>query len=231
MRIFKSFAEATNEIQRDLAEMGIEVKPKSYQNKDISHDPNMETLEIQNYSYTVLNPQEMDLNPVQPWASLEWEERRAGINGKPVNPGEAWRARSTVWTEFLTEQGRFDYSYPERFDCGGLSPIKRIIERIDEDPDSRQLWCSIWHPEDIIFIGGERRVPCTLGYNFQVRDGALNIHYIQRSCDFATHFQNDMYMGHQLQKYVADATGYMVGRFAHTIFSMHIYKRDVKGVF
>lgn len=231
MRIFTNFAEATNEIRRDLSEMGITVKPKTYQNKDISNDENMDTKELQNYCYTITDPKEKDLNPTQPWADFEWLERKSGIEGKPLNPGDAWRTRSAVWTEFLNDRGKFDYSYSERFYSWGVDSINKIISRIKKDPDSRQLWCSIWNPGDIRYIGGVARVPCTLGYNFQVRNERINIHYIQRSCDFATHFQNDMYLALRLQEYVANATGYLVGHFSHTIFSMHVYAKDVKDVF
>ena len=52
-----------------------------------------------------------------------------------------------------------------------------------------------------------------------------------RSCDFSTHFANDVYLAIKLLEYVAELTGYEVGNFTHTIFSLHIYKKDLKGVF
>lgn len=231
MRIFNDFEEARNEIRRDLAEMGIQVKPKTYQNKDISEDESMNTRELQNYSYTIINSDPNDIEiPNVAWALAEWEERRTGIEGEPVNPGEAWKWRSQVWEEFLVRE-QFDYSYPERLWQNGFNPIGNIISRIKQDPGSRQLWCSIWDQSDNLVIGGKARVPCSLGYNFQVRNDQVNIHYVMRSCDFATHFSNDVFFACKLLDYVSEKTGYLRGTVTQTIFSMHIYERDVKDVF
>ena len=51
MRIFMNFNEAKEEIKRDLAEMGIVVKPKTMQDKIIEGNEDYETKELQNYSF------------------------------------------------------------------------------------------------------------------------------------------------------------------------------------
>ena len=122
------------------------------------------------------------------------------------------------------------YAYNERI--WDNNQLTKIINRLKEDKDSRQLWLSIWDPNiDPDYLGGVSRVPCSLGYNFQFRDGKLNIHYVMRSCDFSTHFTNDVYLGIKLLDYVAKECGLEVGTFTHTMFSLHIYKKDIKGVF
>jgi thymidylate synthase len=52
-----------------------------------------------------------------------------------------------------------------------------------------------------------------------------------RSCDFSTHFPNDVYLAIKLLEYIAGITGYEVGSFTHTIFSLHVYRKDLKEVF
>ena len=52
-----------------------------------------------------------------------------------------------------------------------------------------------------------------------------------RSCDFVTHFTNDVYLAIKFLEWVAEKANYPVGNFTHTIFSLHIYKKDTKGVF
>ena len=54
-RIFENMTEALNEIERDIMEMGIQVWPRSMQNKDVRNDENFSTLEVQNYSFSILN--------------------------------------------------------------------------------------------------------------------------------------------------------------------------------
>ena len=228
MRMFISWEEAHEEIKRDLAEMGVLVKPKSMQDKVVEGLEEYETKELQNYSYTLLNADSSKIvGVVQPWADKEFEER-IDASGN-INPGTAWLERKEVWNEYMHD-GKMAYTYNERFFRN--NQIKKIVERLKEDHDSRQLWLSVWDPnEDPDKLGGISRVPCSLGYNFQFRDGALNIHYIMRSCDFSTHFVNDVYLGIKLLEYVAKETGLPVGNFIHTMFSLHVYKKDVEEAF
>jgi len=65
MRIYQSFKEALPEIKRDLAEMGIKVHPKTYQDKNVERDLNFATLELQNYIYTVVQPNMSGTNAEQ----------------------------------------------------------------------------------------------------------------------------------------------------------------------
>lgn len=229
MRIYKDFNEAIPEIKRDVVEMGIKCHPLSYQDKDISNNPDFETLELQNYIYTVVNPSKDDLIPSQPWANYEFAERILGIDGMPRNPGIAWERRRKVWTEFLDDDGLFSYTYSERL--SQFCQVRRIVDRIIKDPDSRQLFISVWNPSDIKNLGGISRVPCTLGYQIQIRKKELNITYLQRSCDLITHFINDVYLAHRLQSYLANETGYQSGTYTHWIGSLHLFKKDGEGVF
>ena len=231
MRIYMNFGEAIEEIKRDLAEMGITVRPATMQDKYVKGNPDYETLELQNYAYTILNPNSGDEVLEQSLPSLEWARAEFEERVSPcfTNPGEAWKHRREVWDEYL-HNGKFAYTYNERMHRN--EQLYKIIDRIKQDPDSRQLWVSIWDPNiDPDNLGGVSRVPCSLGYNFQVREGKLNIHYLMRSCDFATHMRNDIYLAIRLLEFVAGRTGYEVGTFTHTMFSMHVYKKDIKGVF
>ena len=236
------WAETYEEVKRDLAEMGILVKPKTMQDKIIEGNEEYETMEIQNYSYTLLNAKSSDITgAIHPWVDEEFKERvfdpwdrtidKEGIPLCPefINPGEAWKLRSDVWTEYM-HNGKMAYTYNERIWYN--DQLTKIIKRLKEDKDSRQLWLSIWNPAiDPDCLGGVSRVPCSLGYNFQYRDGKLNIHYVMRSCDFNTHFVNDVYLAIKLLEYVAKECDLEVGSFTHSIFSLHVYKKDIKNVF
>ena len=231
MRLYVKADEAFEEIKRDLAEMGIWVRPKTMQDKNIEGNPEYETTELQNYCYTILNAKSSEIpNVTQPWADAELQERiTKPENGQFINPGEAWKLRENIWGEFF-HNGKFGYSYNELI--WNNDQFTKIVNRLKEDPDSRQLWISLWDPErDPDLLGGVSRVPCSLGYAFQVREGKLNMHYVMRSCDFSTHFANDVYLAIKLLEYVAELTGYEVGNFTHTIFSLHVYRKDLKEVF
>lgn len=240
MRIYINAEEMIEETKRDLAEMGIVVRPATMQDKYIKGNPDYETRELQNYSYCLLDAKSQEIPGVsQPWADAEFEERvtdpwERDELGYPchatyLNPGKAWELRPEVWTEYMHD-GRMAYTYNELI--WNNDQVTKIINRLKEDPDSRQLWISLWNPDkDPDFLGGISRVPCSLGYGLQVRDGKLNLHYVMRSCDFATHFRNDVYLAIKFLEWVAEKTGYPVGSFTHTIFSLHVYNKDIEGVF
>ena len=224
MRNYSNFTVAIGETCRDLKEMGVKVHTMSYQDKIIDNDPDFEMYELTNYIYTVTLPNLKHLQPTQPWADQEFNERI----GLPVNPGKAWESRPEVWTEFL-DDGQFHYTYSERMNTTHL--LNALIENLGNDMNARQHFLAIWNPEDIHDALGHRRIPCSLGYYFQSRQNALDMTYLQRSADFATHFMNDIYLAFRLQKFVAETYSWSIGHFTHWIGSLHVFEKDVQGVF
>lgn len=230
MRIYKNFGEALGEIKRDLAEMGIRVHPHTMQDKYVADDENYQTLEIQNYGYTVLEAVKSidQLHPVQPWADAEFQERICSVHSTlcNVNPGEAYKLRPEVWNEFL-HHGKFAYTYNER-----MQSLPRIINELHKNPDSRQCYLPIFWPNDMFWVGsGSNRIPCSLGYLFQIRRNQLDMTYYMRSCDYITHFNNDAYLAVRLMEFVAKEVGVVPGDFCQFMNSLHIYKKDAEGVF
>jgi len=229
MRLYKNFKEAISETQRDLVEMGIRVHPMSYQDKYVGDNPDYDTMELQNYIYTVLKPDLGHIGENQPYCTVEWADRLKGIGQSPVNPGEAYKTRLDVWSQFLQEDGKFAYTYAERY--AKSDQVYNVMQRMCEDRDSRQLFISMWDFSDSTKLGGISRIPCSLGYLLQVRKNKLNMTYLMRSCDFVTHFRNDIWLSAQLQEYLANTAGFDIGTFTHWIGSLHIFKKDGEGVF
>lgn len=243
MRIYMDATEMVEEVKRDLKEMGIDVFPKTMQDKNIEGNPDYFTKELQNYSYCLLNARSQDIPDVsQPWADAEfaervtdpWDRDDRGVRIYPlaprfINPGKAWTLRAKVWKDYIHE-GKMAYTYNELL--WNNDQVTKVLSRLVEDSDSRQLWISLWDPtRDPDLLGGISRVPCSLGYGLQVRDGKLNLHYVMRSCDFATHFRNDVYLAIKFLEWAAEKTGYPVGNFTHTMFSLHVYAKDVQDVY
>jgi thymidylate synthase len=233
-RMFSDFPEAMNEITRDLAELGRDVHTETMQDKDIKDDPAFATKELTNYMYTVLRPNYSEIEGVhEEWVKTEWEDRLRG----ELNPGRAWRTRPEVWEQFLEiDKGAgdsklprvFAYTYSQRM---GGTHIERVVEELIRHPNSRQLYLPVWKADPDERRRGERRVPCSLGYWFVKRDAALHETYMMRSCDFFTHYPNDVALATILLHYIAMRAGLKVGTFTHFVGSFHVYARDVKHVF
>lgn len=244
MRVYDNCRELMSEMGRNLGEMGSIVKPKTYQNKKIEGNEDFITKELICEQYCLVAMPDPDFlfyydEASKPWAEAELKERLDEHN--PTNPGEAWKIRRDLWEQFLVptakkENHQFDYSYNERIwaPVGNFSEkgnLRRIIEELKDNPDTRQAVLMIHWPNDTAFIGGKRRVPCTMYYNFLIRkngrgEDQLNIVYHQRSSDFITHFGNDVWLAWKLMEFVAQDIGVQPGYLYHTIDSIHTYKKD-----
>lgn len=229
MRSYTDFNQARNEIRRDLNELGKTVFA-GYQSMEISEEQReaLTTKELQNYDYIVLNPVGAHLTPTQPWADAEWQDRLAGINGKPQNPGNAWLLRPDVWRPLIEENGLFSYTYAARLHWNRLLDI---VKALRENSASRQCYVSVWDSHVDCSRLGYRRVPCSLGYHMMIRDDRMCMTYHMRSNDFATHWENDLWLALKLQTWFADQLEVPVGSLVHCVSSLHVYASEVAGVF
>lgn len=256
MRIYSDCYQLMSETARNIYEMGMEVKPKTYQNKNIEGKDEFITKELicEQYCLTKMPDPEylFTYTKCKDWADAEFLER---VSGKKINPGKAWELRKDVWEEFLT-RGKFNYTYAERINSitqykdTALTKLQAVINLLKDDPDTRKAILNIYGGDhlyydeldedetfdegylvDSDFLDGKERIPCSMYYDFLIRENAsgqkqLNICYHQRSSDFITHFGNDVYLAWKLMEYVAEQVGILPGYLYHTIDSLHAYKKD-----
>ena len=232
-----------SETGRNLWEMGIENRPKTYQNKVIEGNPDFITKELIAESYCLTELPDPDwlfvYTYTKYWADVEFEER---VSGQMQNPGKAWEINPDMWEEFLVD-GKFDYTYAERINrlCinkfGNEENLARtylhdIIRLLKYDNDTRKAVLSIFDPSrDSGSLDGHARIPCSMYYQFLIRtngkgEKVCNIIYNQRSADFIGHFGDDVYLAWKLMKYVAEKVGVKPGYLFHQIGSLHSYQRD-----
>lgn len=198
-----------------------------------------------------------DIKPNLPWADDHFEER---VCGYPLNPGLQWSkwpyaksadkfrtdamfnhtyaerywAKKAGWYPPYTEANQYRInSHPEnnhrgiRYDYGDLNDV---VNQLAKDPLTRQAVLPVFFPEDTGAVHGDR-VPCSIHYHFMARDGALDIFYYLRSCDFVRHFRDDIYLTLRLQFWVIDrlkekGIELRPGLFQMFIGSLHIFKND-----
>lgn len=185
--------------------------------------------------------------PDMPWAEDHFQER---ISGVPSNPGNTY----TYWTYYQEKEyragGKFTHTYMERFwpkfagvnykELGtkGNEGIRYpygdfldVIKHLIENPSSRQAYLPIWFPEDTGVLHGGR-VPCTLGYLFNIRKGYLHCSYYLRSCDYTRHFKNDVFLAGRLMQHIASVLKdhgieIKMGQLKMDIESFHIFQSDL----
>lgn len=202
-----------------------------------------------------------DIKPNLPWADDHFIEER--VSGEPKNPGETWKR--WPWglsaNRFRTEGEQYSHSYAERYwpKWAGLTAegllneatkgllshkgiryrygdLDDVVERLVQDPLTRQAVLSVWHPEDQ--HNGGQRVPCSLFYQFIQRNGELHMIYTIRSCDALRHFRDDIYLTVRLLLWVLDRLQkeddswltVKPGSFTMHITSLHCFIGDVRAL-
>lgn len=231
MRIFENALEAFMEIERDLYEMGTTYKSETVQDQKLEGQA-QDTLELFGYGYTIKSQDKKEemleygkLN--KEWAFAELAERVGG--NYPPNPGQAWKLNGKFWGQFI-RNGVFSYSYPERWQW----QLPYIIHELREKPNTRQAYMTMYSAEkDMMNWGGRDRVPCSIGYQFLIRNNQLHLVYNQRSCDFVKFLGYDMFLTMGLQVHVASRLGIAPGNFTHFLGSLHAFRTDLeeKGIF
>ncbi|NIV96159.1 hypothetical protein GWN42_26060 [candidate division KSB1 bacterium] len=233
MRLFQSTIEMVKEVERDLFEMGIRYQSKTVQDQQVADDPKFQTIELFGYGYTLTQYEDvhqlieyLDLNAE--WVFNE-EAERLHRGFLPVNPGSAWQLNREFWEPFL-RNGVFAYSYAERWS----EQINYVIEELHRRPHTRQAIMTMYdRHQDMMNWGGRDRVPCSVSYQFLIRDNMLHLVYNQRSCDFVKFFGSDVYLTIKLLKHVAKSVGVVPGYFTHFLGSLHAFAGDLehKGIF
>jgi len=154
------------------------------------------------------------------------------------------REETSIWDAWADEQGRLDTAYgrfwrrfpvPEegldgeawpdedhrwRNDDGTFDQIQYVIDTLNESPNSRRLVVSAWHPANAAV---STLTPCHYTFVFNVQGDTLNCHLTQRSGDIALGVPFNIAAYSLLTHAVAQATGFEVGEFGHTVVDAHVY--------
>lgn len=98
-----------------------------------------------------------------------------------------------------------------------------VINEIKNNPNSRRLVVSAWHPANATV---SKLPPCHYTFTFNVNNGRLNCHLTQRSGDIALGIPFNLAAYSLLTQIIAQETNLELGFFAHTIVDAHIYHAE-----
>ena len=191
------------EMDRELKVSGITVPVNHYQNQELSGDDRL-TKELIGVSFVISKPylgkREMldfmfkdEAELIEKYCRAELSDR---LDRNGVNPGKSWEIRQDLWQKLVSktrQEGRFDYTYSERLHIFHKGPeihqLDNVIMTLRDDPHSRRAMVMIFEPEDTRATAGAlTRVPCSVSYQFLIRNNRLHVIYYIRSNDFFKHF-------------------------------------------
>ena len=121
-----------------------------------------------------------------------------------VLPGESWPEDGHRW---LNDEGTFDQ-------------IAYAIDQLRENPHSRRIVVSAWHPANAAV---STLPPCHYTFVLNVQGDELNVHLTQRSGDIALGIPFNIAAYSLLAIAIAQRTGFEPGTFAHTVVDAHVY--------
>lgn len=242
MRTFQTLDEAFQEIERDVYK-GIPTKSSRVQQRLEEHT----TRERMGYEYTI-----MDGWPQTPCELVDWAIPRLPFWKAHHEEITRWiRAEMDIRlnaSHFLpnTEQipdrihpalkSTFEgnwpsYTYAERL--MGMEPALKAA--LIENKDTRRAFWPIFRPEDAIRSVDPTRVPCSLGYQFIVRNlrgsDRLLMFYLSRSVDFDTFWLSDIWLARQIQQKMAFELNLEPGYLSHFIISFHSFNVDGEEIY
>lgn len=239
-RIFKDCLEMIQEMDRELKVSGITVPVKHYQNKALEGN-NQNTKELIGVNFTISKPflkkREMldfifkdEADKIEEYCKVEIEDR---INKEGLNPGNSYLVRMDLWQELMSrsEDGRFDYTYSERINH--QSQLDNAIAALKDDQHTRRAMVMIFDPIDTHNSAGfQTRIPCSVSYQFFIRNNKLMVVYYIRSNDYFKHFAIDIWLTHALQEYILKSLqgvypGLKCGSLNYYAGSFHAYNEDL----
>lgn len=163
-----------------------------------------------------------DENDCHIWDAWADEDGYVG----PIYP-VMWRRFPYFEKKTVRLEGNGSAIEKECWDRNEFDQVQRVIDMLKENPNSRRIVVSAWHPG---LLDEMALPPCHVMYIFNVSNGKLNCHLTQRSGDIALGIPFNLACYSALTMAIANEVGLEYGEFAHTIVDAHIYENHVEGL-
>lgn len=137
----------------------------------------------------------------------------------------------TIWDEWADKDGNLGPVYGSQWrrwktvDGREIDQIKKLVEGIQKNPDSRRHIVTAWNPGEVDQMA---LPPCHAFFQFYVADGKLSCQLYQRSADVFLGVPFNIVSYSLLLMIVAQVTKLKVGEFVHTLGDAHLYKNHLE---
>ncbi len=137
----------------------------------------------------------------------------------------------TIWDEWADDNGDLGPIYGHQWrswptpEGGHIDQLRRIVDQIQTDPDSRRHVVSAWNVADLDRMA---LTPCHALFQFYVAEGRLSCQLYQRSGDVFLGVPFNIASYALLTHMVAQGTGLAPGEFVHTLGDAHLYRNHLE---
>jgi len=137
----------------------------------------------------------------------------------------------TIWNEWADKDGNLGRVYGAQWrdwrtaDGRSIDQIRRLIDQIKSNPDSRRLIVSAWNVGEVDQMA---LPPCHALFQFFVQDGRLSCQLYQRSADLFLGVPFNIASYALLTLMIAQVCGLKPGDFVHTFGDLHLYSNHLE---
>lgn len=138
-----------------------------------------------------------------------------------------------IWNEWADKNGDLGHIYGYQWrswptpDGNHIDQITKVVDSINNNPDSRRHIVSAWNVGD---IDNMNLPPCHVLFQFYVADGKLSCQLYQRSADVFLGVPFNIASYALLTLMMAQVTNLQAGDFVHTFGDVHIYSNHIEQV-
>ncbi|MBU4501552.1 MAG: thymidylate synthase [Nanoarchaeota archaeon] len=150
--------------------------------------------------------------------SHDEETKKKMLEERDLGPIYGWQ-----WRHFGADYKDYKTDYTGK----GVDQVKRAVDLLKNNPDSRQMIVLAWNPMDV-----DKVIPpfCHYGFQVTVSGGKLNLMWNQRSVDVALGLPFNIASYGLLLHLLAKETGLKEGRLVGFLGDTHIYTNHVEGL-
>ncbi len=137
----------------------------------------------------------------------------------------------TIWDEWADADGDLGPIYGRQWrswpgpDGRVYDQIRKVLQLIRSDPDSRRLLVSAWNVAELDRM---KLPPCHVLFQFYVAEGRLSCQLYQRSADVFLGVPFNIASYALLTMMTAQVCGLQPGEFIHTFGDVHLYLNHVE---
>lgn len=125
--------------------------------------------------------------------------------------------------KLLMSVGEHDHTFTGAYGPKWIEQLPFILDALKSDDHSRQAVVNIWRDRP----RASADTPCTLSWQFLIRDELLHMITTMRSNDVWLGTPYDLFSFTMIQQWLAAQLGVKAGSYAHRVGSFHAYVRDL----
>jgi len=181
------------------------------------------TLTLANLDNTFLLNARRKLSPWYACAEFLWYL----TNTRDISMIKAYAPQYVNYAEDNNAYGAYGYRLRHNTSEDQLS---LLVRHLTQDKNSRQAVVTIWNADDLAHacLKDHKDLPCTLSWQFLLRNDKLHMVVTMRSQDAWLGFPYDVFAFTCVQRVVAHALGVECGTYKHQVGSEHLYEKNWK---